>query len=153
MKKFSLLKISPLWLGLVGAMCAAALILAPPAGRAVSHNELEGYFGQTPTKNPFFAPPATIAGTVIDWTAGEAQKKTLAANTTFTMTGMQDGQRVEIYLTNTASNYTVAYTNPSGFTILWPGGSAPTETVGAKTDKIIFRVVGTVIYGQSVQNY
>lgn len=133
----------------VGGLAFAFIAQAP----AETKNEYEGFFGSTPGKNPFFAPPAAIPSTVIDWSLGMRQTKTLAANTTFTMTNMQDGQAIVLYITNTVGNYTVTYTAPAGHTIVWPGGSPPTETVGAKTDKIIFEKVGTVIYGVSTQNY
>lgn len=74
--------------------------------------------------------------------------KTLAAHTTFTFSGSQDGDTILVALTNTASNYTVTW--PAG--IKWVGGSAPTQTVGAKTDIYIFRKLGSIIYGQAIQN-
>ena len=80
------------------------------------------------------ATTSTISSTTIDWSLlkikGGLYTKTLAANTTFTFSNMTAGQTIVIALTNTASNFTVTW--PAG--AKWSGGTAPTQTTGAKTD-------------------
>lgn len=120
-----------------------------PSASAESHgNENEGFFNQDPSFNPFFAPPVAITASAIDWSKGLVQTKTLSANTTFTFANAQNGQVVEVFVTNTAGNYTVTWP-----TVSWPGGTPPTQTVGVKTDKYIFRKVGSTIYGSVTANY
>lgn len=89
-----------------------------------------------------------LVGSQIDWSLASKRSQTLSANTTFTFVNATDGAEITVVLTNTASNYTVTW--PSG--IKWSGGSAPTQTVGAKADVYTFRQLGTVIYGTVVQN-
>lgn len=93
-------------------------------------------------------PSSIVAQTMVDWSVARLYRKTLAANTTFTFLNTADGMEIEVVLTNTASNYTVTW--PAG--IKWVGGSAPTQTVGAKSDVYRFRKLGTIIYGTVVQN-
>jgi uncharacterized protein YjiK len=91
----------------------------------------------------------TIPTTVIDWFNGAVHTKTLSANTTFSFANNANGDRITVAITNTASNYTVTW--PGG--VLWPGGAAPTQTIGAKTDIYSFIQIAGVIYGSVVQNY
>jgi hypothetical protein len=92
---------------------------------------------------------AAISSTTIDWTAGTAFHKTLAANTTFTFSNAVTGRPIDVAVTNTASNYTAAFTG-----VIWPGASAPTLTTGAKTDVFRFIKINGQIYGSVVgQNY
>lgn len=93
-------------------------------------------------------PSSVIPSTVIDFSLGRLYSKTLSANTTFTFVNTASGYELEVALTNTTSNYTVTW--PAG--IKWVGGSAPTQTVGAKTDIYRFRQIGTVIYATVAQN-
>lgn len=90
----------------------------------------------------------TISASDIDWSAGTAFTKTLAANTTFTFSNTQDAQTIVVGLTNTASNYTVTWP-----TVKWSGGAAPTQTTGAKTDVYTFVKLGSTFYGSAVQNF
>lgn len=101
-----------------------------------------------PTLNVPVFKSSSIPATVIDWSLAWQYQKTLSVNTTFTFANAVDGMEITVVLTNTASNYTVTW--PAG--IKWVGGSAPTQTVGAKSDVYIFRQLGTVIYGTVVQN-
>jgi len=94
-------------------------------------------------------PPVSVAisASDIDWSTAMSFSKTLGANTTFTFSNAIDGKSIVVALTNTASNYTVTWP-----TVKWTGGSAPTQTVGAKTDVYTFVMVGPTIYGSVVQN-
>jgi hypothetical protein len=94
-------------------------------------------------------PPATnaISASTIDWALAFTHSKTLAANTTFTFSNAIDGKTIIVFITNTASNYTVTWP-----TVLWSGGAAPTQTVGAKTDIYTFVKAGANIYGSAVQD-
>lgn len=101
-----------------------------------------------PSQSGRIAPSVAVPSTAIDWSLGRLYSKTLSANTTFTFVNAIDGMELEVALTNTASNYTVTW--PSG--IKWVGGSAPTQTVGAKTDVYRLRQIGTTIYCTVAQN-
>jgi hypothetical protein len=82
--------------------------------------------------------PATatsaIAASDVDWATLKnldgLYTKTLAANTTLTFSNVSAGQTIVIAITNTASNYTVTWPAAAK----WSGGTAPTQTIGAKTD-------------------
>lgn len=93
-------------------------------------------------------PSSLIVSTFVDWSIAKMYRKTLSANTTLTFANAADGLEIEIFITNTASNYIVTW--PAG--IKWVGGSAPTQTVGAKTDIYRLRQVGTTIYATAAQN-
>lgn len=112
-------------------------------------HQLQGFFANTPSSNPFFAPSLQIPAANIDWNAGNVQYKTLAANTTFTFSNSTDGQKLEVFLTNTSGNYTVTWP----VAVKWPGGTAPTQTVGVHTDKYVFTNVNGTIYGSVTANY
>jgi hypothetical protein len=91
---------------------------------------------------------AAIASTTIDWSAASSFTKTLAANTTFTFSNATDGQTIVVAITNTASNYTVTWP-----TVAWTASTAPTQTVGAKTDVYTFIKIGSTYYGSVIQNF
>ena len=93
-------------------------------------------------------PPSAITGTDIDWAVSNVFTKTLGANTTFTFSNSASGETIIVALTNTAGNYTVTWP-----TVIWAGGVAPTQTVGAKTDIYTFIKIGSTIYGNVVQNF
>jgi hypothetical protein len=102
--------------------------------------------------------PATatsaIAASDIDWSTLKnvdgLYTKTLAANTTLTFSNVSAGQTVVIALTNTASNYTVTWPAAAK----WSGGTAPTQTIGAKTDVYTCKAYdSTNAYCTAVQNY
>jgi hypothetical protein len=88
-----------------------------------------------------------MAALEVDWAIGNTHHKTLGANSTITFANATDGQTIQVFLTNTASNYTVTWP-----TVVWTGGVAPTMTVGAKTDAYTFAKVGSTIYGSAVQD-
>lgn len=90
-----------------------------------------------------------ISASNIDWSLNSAFAKTLAANTTITFSNQTAGQVIVVRLTNTASNYTVTWP----VAVLWSGGVAPTQTVGAKSDVITLFYDGTNTYGSTVQNF
>ena len=92
--------------------------------------------------------PITISASDVAWVNGSTYTKTLGANTTFTFSGSSSGDTITVALTNTASNYTVTWP-----TVVWPGGVAPVQTVGAKTDIYSFKKVGSTIYGSVIQNF
>ncbi len=91
----------------------------------------------------------SISASNIDWAQGNLFTKTLAANTTFTFSNQVSGQVVVVRVTNTVANYTVTW--PVG--VLWSGGTAPTQTVGAKSDVYTFVYDGTTTYGSAVQDF
>lgn len=93
-------------------------------------------------------PDQNISASNIDWSTGNLFSKTLSANTTFTFSSQTSGQVIVVRLTNTASNWTVTWP-----TVQWPGGSAPTMTIGAHSDVYTFVYDGTNTFGAYVQNY
>lgn len=93
-------------------------------------------------------PTNAISASAIDWSLGPSHSKTLSANTTFTFSNALDGQTINVAVTNTAGNYTVTWP-----TVKWSGGSAPTQTTGAKTDVYTFIKVGSTIYGNVSANH
>ena len=108
-------------------------------------------FGGNVTARAFIGTDAAIAAAAIDWATGVSFTKTLSASTTFTFANSVPGQQIVVAITNTVANYTVTW--PASPTLKWSGGSAPTQTVGAKTDVYTFTNVGGVIYGSVVQNF
>lgn len=97
---------------------------------------------------------AATTAVTIDWnilvTNGGVYTKTLAANTTFTFANPTAGQTIIVRLTNTASNFTGTFSDAR---LKWPASTAPTITVGAKSDVITFVYDGTSIFGSFVQNF
>lgn len=108
-------------------------------------------FGGNVTARAFIGTDAAIAAAAIDWATGASFSKTLSASTTFTFSNSLPGQEIRVAITNTVANYTVAW--PASPTLKWSGGSAPTQTIGAKTDVYTFVNIGGVIYGSVVQNF
>jgi len=94
-------------------------------------------------------PPSAISASDIDWGSGNVFTKTLSANTTFTFSNRSSGQTIVVRLTNTASNYTVTWP----VAVLWSGGTAPTQTIGVKSDVYTFIHDGTTTYGSVVQDF
>jgi len=95
-----------------------------------------------------------IADSVINCDLSNTFSKTLGANQRFVLSNVGDGQTVNIAVTNTASNYTVLFVTPTGgLDIKWADGTTPVQTVGAKTDVWTFVRIGTVIYGNVIQNF
>jgi hypothetical protein len=108
-------------------------------------------FGGNITARAFIGTDAAIAAAAIDWATGASFTKTLSASTTFTFANSVPGQQIVVAITNTVANYTVTW--PSSPTLKWSGGSAPVQTIGAKTDVYTFVNIGGVIYGSVVQNF
>jgi hypothetical protein len=99
--------------------------------------------------SPTEAGPSTpISASNIDWSLGNIFTKTLSANTTFTFSNLRVGVIV-VRVTNTVSNYTVTW--PAS--VLWSGGTAPTQTVGNKSDVYTFVYDGSTVYGSVVQDF
>lgn len=78
-------------------------------------------------------------------------------STTFTMNGFSGSGRgkafsVVIY-NSTGSTHTLAWTNPSSYTIVWANGTTPTTIASAKRDVYTFIISGTTIFGSVVQNF
>jgi len=97
----------------------------------------------------------SVTATSIDWATGNYFYLTLAGNTTFTFANVPTtgiSQTINIRITNTASNYTVAW--PA--TVRWPAGTTPTQTTGAGKTDIITLISDPVLgiqYATSVQNF
>jgi hypothetical protein len=133
-------------------------IYIAPLSRALTTNLAIYTAGTTPslfegniTARAFIGTDAVVAAAAIDWATGASFTKTLSASTTFTFANSVPGQQIVVAITNTVANYIVTW--PSSPTLKWSGGSAPTQTIGAKTDVYTFVNVGGVIYGSVVQNF
>jgi len=97
---------------------------------------------------------SAIAAVDIDWSTLKnvdgLYTKTLSGNITLTFSNVTAGQTIVIALTNTASNFTVGWPAAAK----WSGGTAPTQTIGAKTDLITCKAFNsTDAYCSSVQNF
>ena len=110
-------------------------------------------FTGTNSFSQVFSPVSIIADSTIDCSLSCNFEKTLVANTNFTFKNFISGQTLNIVLTNTESNYTVSWKNPTGLTIKWSGGIVPVQTTGAKSDVYTFIRVGSIIYGSVIQNF
>lgn len=89
----------------------------------------------------------TITGTVVDWTKGNILKKTITGNTTFTFSNTTMSS-ITVIITCSGSN-TVNWPG----SVIWPGGTPPTQTAN-KTDIYTFiSNGGGSFYGAVVQNY
>ncbi|HRK00912.1 MAG TPA: hypothetical protein PL089_14980 [Ignavibacteria bacterium] len=97
-----------------------------------------------------YSSPETISALDINWRLSNTFSKTLSANSTFTFSNTLAGQMITVILTNTASNYTVTWSDAS---IRWSGGTPPTQTIGAKADVYTFVKIGSIIYGSAIQNF
>ncbi|HAV56599.1 MAG TPA: hypothetical protein DCX45_03555 [Acinetobacter junii] len=100
-----------------------------------------------------FAAPIYLYGgnsLIADCDSSNTFYVTLSENAGLTISDMVSGQIINIWVTNTASNYTLAFTSPS---ITWKDNTAPTITLGAKTDLITIEKVGSIYYGTYVQSF
>ena len=97
--------------------------------------------------------PVSVTNDTVFASTGSVFTKTLSASVTFKISGLSDGQIITFAVTNTASNYTVAWSALGGQTIVWSGGTTPTQTTGAKTDIYSFQRIGSNIYGAVIQNF
>lgn len=139
-----------------------------PMADSVTNIALGGpLFQGTSVANPApgTANPATLTapGTVnntcngttvtLDRALGPQQNCTLSANTTITFTHLLDGpppMQVDI-IENNVGGFTPTFSAPSGFTLVWPLASQPTQTTTANSHTFYnFVVEGTVIEGYIV---
>jgi hypothetical protein len=100
--------------------------------------------------------PTTVSDTessnavTINWASGPTHKLTLNGNlSTVTFSNQADGLTLVVYVTNTSSGYTVTWGN----SIKWPGGSQPTQTATANTDRWVIQDIGGTLYGAVTQDY
>jgi hypothetical protein len=116
--------------------------------------EYDGSFfyvtSSAPTRQRISTDAATsaISASAIDWSLSGTFSKTLAANTTFTFSNATDGRTIVVALTNTTGNYTVTWP-----TVSWTGGTAPVQTIGAKTDVYTLIKIGSTTYGSVIPNF
>lgn len=94
-------------------------------------------------------PSTAVPALNIDWSSSQTFSKTLSANSTFTFSNTKDGQTIRVAVSNTASNFTLAW--PA--TIFWPANTAPTLTTGDKTDLCTFTRIGIIVYGSCLQDF
>lgn len=105
------------------------------------------------TTGIYFQPTQLVTGfgnTTINWSSGNVFKYTLTGNTTFSFSNNRDGQTIVVGVGNTGA---LIYTCTWPSTVLWPAGTAPTLTAGAKMDIFTFINIYTGIYGNAVQNF
>ena len=101
----------------------------------------------TPPTQPLTETTNAVA---INWAIGPNYTLTLNGNlNTVTFSNAYDGGVIVVYITNTASNYTVTWGN----SIKWVGATQPTQTVGAHTDRWAIQDIGGTYYGTVTQNY
>jgi hypothetical protein len=116
--------------------------------------EYDGSFfyvtSSAPTRQRVSTDAATsaISASAINWSLSGTFSKTLAANTTFTFSNAVDGKTIVVALTNTTGNYTVTWP-----TVSWTGGTAPVQTIGAKTDVYTLIKIGSTTYGSVIPNF
>jgi hypothetical protein len=99
------------------------------------------------TITPVVALTESGGTTTINWATGNMFTLTLNANLTISFSNTTAGQTIVIRLTNTTSNYTVAW--PS---IRWPVATVPIMSTGAVSDVYTILYDGTAFYGSYVQN-
>ena len=94
-------------------------------------------------------PDSILADNIIDWKKGNYFYKTIGGSTTFTFAnGYHPGQTITVRITASGS-YTASFPG----TIVWAGGSAPTQTAN-KTDFYTFIYdMNGVVYGAARQNF
>lgn len=97
---------------------------------------------------PVIALTESAGAATVNWATGNAFSLTLNANLTLTFTNATPGQTIVIRLTNTASNFTVAWP-----VIKWPFQTTPTMTIGAFSDVYTIFYDGTNLFGSYVQNF
>lgn len=119
----------------------------------------------TPDKDGILATTADVLGgrgtntvnaasPTIDWSTDAGHYYlTLTGNAVITHTNGEDGQERHLWIENPASaSYTVTFTD-----VIWPGGTPPTQTVGAvntrKIDHYRFWKIGDYVFGEAVQDY
>ncbi|MBS1494720.1 MAG: hypothetical protein JST55_14490 [Bacteroidetes bacterium] len=98
-------------------------------------------------------PPSTVVNDTVFANSGTIFTKTLAANTSFKLSALSDGQTITFAVANTTGNYTVSWLPLDGLSLYWSGNVTPTQTTGNHVDVYTFRRIGSDIYGSVVQNY
>lgn len=93
--------------------------------------------------------PHALAGTVIDWRVAEVFTDTLSANTSYDFANVQNGKTIVVAVTNAPGDFSVSW--PAS--VRWPGGAAPAQTKGGKTDIYTFIAIGPFLYGSAVQDF
>ncbi len=87
-----------------------------------------------------------VSALEIDWSSGGVFTKTLSAGSnTFTFANASSGKMIVVRLTGAASTVTWP-------TVLWAGGTPPTQTASGK-DVYTFVHDGSDIYGSVVQDF
>jgi hypothetical protein len=100
-------------------------------------------------KEHYYSALFTQSGTGIDWANGNAQKRTLTADITFTMTGGVAGGRYLLEITQSGGAWVITW--PS--TVKWPAGTTPTPSASGKVDIYTFFYDGTNYYAAASLNY
>lgn len=98
------------------------------------------------------------ASQTVDLDTSNVQAVTLDQNTTLTIDSTSgDAQRVSLIVRQDATGgRTVTFSAGAGFTLEWPGGSAPTITSGANAEDIITFILDddtNKIYGVATQDF
>lgn len=87
-----------------------------------------------------------VAGSLINWTAGNKQKVTLSGATTLVFTAPTGPTSLSLELVSAGS---YATTFPAS--VLWPSGTAPSLSVGSEdVDIVNFFYNGTSYYGEAL---
>jgi hypothetical protein len=94
---------------------------------------------------------STIQNEEIDWSKGTTFYTILQDTASISFTNIIPGKRIELAIEN-PSTYPVTFNNPTGKTILWLGGSTPTQADSA-VDVWKFNSVGSYILGERAGSY
>jgi len=97
---------------------------------------------------PSVVPASSGGATTINWGLSSVFTHTLTENVTYSFSNTVSGQTIMVAVTNTASNFTVAWP-----TISWVNGAPPVQTTGAHTDIYTITKIGSTLYGSYVQGY
>ncbi len=123
---------------------------SPTANRTQTFQDSTGIVA---LQSDVFTPRASIdlsltsPANQIDWSASGSFYRSITGSTTFTMINSLPGQEIMISITSSMSGAVVF---PS--TILWVGGTAPTQTVTGTDVYQLWNVAGTV-YGRQLLNF
>lgn len=120
----------------------------PTVNRTITLPDASGTLALTSDTTRATVSPTVSATTTIDWSLSNSFAIALDKNITIANTNSLSGQEISI-----------AIYNPAAWTVTWPGsvswsgGTAPTQTTGAKTDVYRLCNIGGTVYGRAVQNY
>lgn len=102
------------------------------------------------TADLFLNASVVTATSALDWSLGNSQTITLAANTTFTFTSPGGPCGLTLRIVQGAGAYTVTW--PAS--VKWAGGTAPViSTAAGAIDVIAFYFDGTTYYGSFLQAF